>query len=67
MNSLLIDIIYYKNNEYLCIFNDNIVALASFKNEFIIKEIKKYNEKEFKPLRFITMNEKIYLYCDYNS
>lgn len=64
MKSLLIDIISYKDDDYLCIFNDYTVALASFKNEFIIKQIKEYDRKKLLPLRFITMNEKIYLYCD---
>ena len=64
MENFLIDKICYKDDEYLCIFADNKVALASFKSEFIIKEIKEYNKNELKPLRFIIVNEKISLYCD---
>ena len=64
MENFLIDIICYKDDEYLCIFADNKVALASFKSEFIIKETKEYNKNELKPLRFIIVNEKICLYCD---
>ena len=47
----------------ICIFNNNKVALVSWKYEFIIKETKLYEEK-LMPLRFITMDDKIYLYCD---
>ena len=63
-NSKLIEIINYKDDEFLCIFDDNNVALVSCKYEFIIKEIKLYDVKKYRPLRFITMDDQIYLYCD---
>ena len=49
-DSKLIEIINYKNDDYLCIFDNNKVALVSCKYEFIIKETK-LNEEKLIPLR----------------
>ena len=65
IDDLIIDIINYENNKYLCLFKNNKISLISFKDQFSIEGTKIFEKKYFL-LKLIMDNNKIYL-IDWNS
>ena len=60
IDDLILDIINYENNKYLCLFENNKVSLISFKDQFSIEGTKKF-EKKYVLRKLIMDNNKIYL------